>query len=144
MGIDGLPDSHMHVSNDPAVSAVMVCSIFIASSTTRICPPATSSPRWTRTSVTVPGTGVVGPAASAPWGVVVESRLHLESQCVASTCTVPEIGSPDGGRRHDPVDLHGDRVARQPDRATGSGVPEQGSPVTVSTCKVPFSRRQRR
>ena len=46
----------------PSASARMVCSIFIASSTTSACPASTTSPTATATCVTVPGTGVDGPA----------------------------------------------------------------------------------
>ena len=48
----------------PACGAEMTCSIFIASTTSRLWPAATWSPAATLTTVTVPGMGAV--RASAP------------------------------------------------------------------------------
>ena len=48
----------------PSCGAEMTCSIFIASTTSRLCPATTSSPTATFTTVTVPGMGAV--SASAP------------------------------------------------------------------------------
>lgn len=48
----------------PACGAEMTCSIFIASTTSRLCPAATSSPTATFTTVTVPGMGAA--SVSAP------------------------------------------------------------------------------
>lgn len=53
----------------PACGAEMTCSIFIASTTSRLCPAATSSPTATFTTVTVPGIGaarVSAPERAAP------------------------------------------------------------------------------
>ena len=53
----------------PACGAEMTCSIFIASTTSRLCPAVTSSPTATLTTVTVPGIGaarVSAPACAAP------------------------------------------------------------------------------
>ena len=50
----------------PSSSALIRCSIFIASRITRVSPAATWSPGSTRTAVTVPGTGVTRPW-SWPW-----------------------------------------------------------------------------
>ncbi len=47
----------------PACGAEMTCSIFIASTTSRLCPAATSSPTATFTTVTVPGMGAVRESA---------------------------------------------------------------------------------
>ena len=49
----------------PACGAETTCSIFIASTTNRLCPAVTSSPTATLTTVTVPGIGAVSESAPA-------------------------------------------------------------------------------